>query len=80
MRYGWHIFELSENALMHDDLDLIETNRLVAGLLRRRQDAVTSMIALLDLLAMVSGNFPKQERGVIADILRSHADQIERNK
>jgi hypothetical protein len=66
---------------MHDaQIDATETNVLVAGLLRRRQSAVSSMIALLDLMAMVSGNFPKQERGVIADILRSKADAIEREK
>jgi hypothetical protein len=65
---------------MHDQIDNIETNVLVAGLLRRRQESVSAMIALLDLMALVSSNFPKQGRGVIADILRSHADQIERNK
>ena len=65
---------------MHDDLDLIEINTLVAGLLRRRQAAVSSMIALLDLMAMTSSNFPAQERGILADILRSHADAIEREK
>jgi hypothetical protein len=65
---------------MHDDLDLIEINTLVAGLLRRRQAAVSSMIALLDLMALTSSNFPKQERGVLADILRSKADAIEREK
>jgi hypothetical protein len=61
-------------------IDATETNALVAGLLRRRQASVSAMIALLDLMALVSGNFPKQERGAIADILRSHADTIERNK
>jgi hypothetical protein len=65
---------------MHDQIDNIETNVLVAGLLRRRQESVSAMIALLDLMAMTSSNFPAQERGVIADILRSHADTIERNK
>jgi hypothetical protein len=69
-----------EMVLMHDNLDLIEINTLVAGVLRRRQDAVSAMIALLDLMAMTSSNFPAQERGVLADILRSHADQIERSK
>jgi hypothetical protein len=67
------------DALMHD-IDTIETNVLVAGLLRRRQSAVSSLIALLETMALVSGNLPAQERGVIADILRSHADQIERSK
>jgi hypothetical protein len=62
------------------DLDAVETNVLISGLLRRRQESVTAMIALLDLMAMVSCNFPRQERGVLADILRSHADQIEREK
>jgi hypothetical protein len=67
---------------MYDDsqIDATETNKLVAGLLRRRQDAVSSMLALLELMAMVSSNFPRQERGVIAEILRSRADQIERSK
>jgi hypothetical protein len=67
-------------ALMHDQIDNIETNTLIAGLLRRRQASVSAMIALLDLMAMTSSNFPAQERGVLADILRSHADQIERSK
>jgi hypothetical protein len=64
---------------MHD-LDLVEINTLVAGVLRRRQAAVSSLIALLDLMALTSSNLPKQERGVIAHILRGHADQIERDK
>jgi hypothetical protein len=65
---------------MYDQIDDIEINTLVAGLLRRKQSTVTSLIALLDVMALVSSNFPVQERGVIAEILRSRADQIERSK
>jgi hypothetical protein len=65
---------------MHDQIDNIETNTLIAGLLRRRQSAVTAMIALLDLMALTSSSFPQQERGILAEILRSRADQIEREK
>jgi hypothetical protein len=66
---------------MHNDqIDATDTNVLIAGLLRRRQESVTAMLALLDVMALISSNFPKQERGVLAEILRSRADQIERDK
>jgi hypothetical protein len=64
---------------MRDDMiDTVEINVLVAGLLRRRQASMTSMIALLDLMVLVSGNFPAQEKYMIANLLRDKADLVER--
>jgi hypothetical protein len=61
-------------------IDRCDTNVLIAGLLRRRQESVTAMLALLDTMLLVAGDFPKQERYVIADLLRNKADAVERSR
>jgi hypothetical protein len=63
---------------MRSDLDTIDANVLIASLIRRRQQSVGSMIALLELMTMTAGNFSMKEKYAIGNLLRDKADIIER--
>jgi hypothetical protein len=60
------------------DIDDLDINVLIASLVRRRQESVGSMLALLELLVMTAANFPMKEKYTIASTLRDKADLIER--
>lgn len=63
---------------MHSDLDTVDMNVLVAALIRRRQETVGSMIALLDLMVLAAGNFSTKEKYALGNLLRDKADLVER--
>lgn len=64
---------------MPGDMDTIDANVLVAALLRRKQESLGSMIALLDLMVLMAGNIPAKQKYHLANLLRDKADLIERS-
>jgi len=66
--------------MLDGDIDTIDMNVLVAALMRRRQDAVGSMVALLELMVLTAGNFPTREKYALGNLLRDKADLVEREE
>jgi hypothetical protein len=63
---------------MHDDIDTLDVNVLVAALLRRRQETTDSLVNLLDVMVLMSGNFSEKNKHRLSNLLRDKADLIER--
>jgi hypothetical protein len=64
---------------MSDHIDTIDINVLIAALMRRRQESVGAMIALLDLMVLMSGNTSAKSKYQLANLLRDKADLVERS-
>jgi hypothetical protein len=60
------------------ELDTADVNELILALMRRRQETTDSLLALLDLMVLCSGNFSGKNKYRMANLLRDKADLIER--
>jgi hypothetical protein len=59
-------------------IDSIDINVLVAGVMRRRQESMGSLLALLDLMLLTSANYSEKEKFILANLLYDKASLIER--
>jgi hypothetical protein len=65
--------------MRHGDIDSVDTNELIAALMRRRQQAVGSMVALLELMVLTAGTFSMKDKYALGNLLRDKADLVERD-
>ena len=71
---------------MHGDIDIdlivdsIDINVLVAGVLRRKQESMGSLLAVLDLMLLASSNFSEREKFAISNLLYDKASLMERER